>query len=762
MAFNVKTGTFTSIAGSGNQSVTGVGFQPKALILFGTNVDGLTTTASQIIGMTDGTNEARLHARSEHSSAISNGALGHSTSQIFGFVDANGGSAGRNASFSSFDSDGFTITWSASGAQFPIHYIAIGGEELTDVDLSTRLVPASTGNQEYDSLSFQPDALLAFGGSHTSAVLGRNTDPLSWFFGATDGTNEWVIASTNDEDSDPTNTYRLCRNDRFIATLDGSTGAVHNQASLVSLDSDGFTLNWDTVNSQDAFFVLALKGGSYKAGVETAKSTTGTKGTTGVGFEPAGLILQAAGITPSSTVTDHVSRSLGAGDGTTDVVSSYTDEHDVTTTITKRYMKSTELLNYRSNDGTSTLDSATISSLDADGFTLNWGTVDGNERSFLYFALGSSGISEAASTLNLTQDLDVLKSVAKSASSALSLTDSATGTGATVLDASSSLSITDEAIASGPITTSASSPLSLSQLAELAEEIDASADNSLVLSQQAVSSGPKQASAENSLTLISLADTPEKLRAVTSQLLLVQDVVHAVSKLAKNQILLTQAANRELIGSGISQLLDLDHRASIPDSAENELSLTHSADFEPFVQARLVKSKLSFSQSAVAGGTLGKAGISDLLLSQAVAVIHQRQGAACLGLMIAPDDPLFTQGVKLSGVGEWTSPRSMNLDDIDRIQSDRINRESRGGTLLVFADSLWPQTETLLYSVSGIKRPVAHDLLDFLSDNLGTPVTLTTHEGHQWTGLVINPDAAVVEDRRGSFTVQLEFEGTEV
>jgi hypothetical protein len=36
---------------------------------------------------------------------------------------------------------------------------------------------------------------------------------------------------------------------------------------------------------------LALKGGSFKAGVETQATSTGTKATTGVGFKPSGLLL---------------------------------------------------------------------------------------------------------------------------------------------------------------------------------------------------------------------------------------------------------------------------------------------------------------------------------------------------------------------------------------------------------------------------------------------------------------------------------------
>lgn len=762
MAFEFKTGQFTAQAGAGSQAVTGVGFQPKALIIWTTTASGLTTIASQFIGATDGSNQGSLHVRSEHGLAASSGALVHSNSSVFQPSNSAGVPSGRAGSISSFDSDGFTISWSTSGATFPINYIAIGGDELTNAHVSARSAPSSTGNQAYDSTGFQPDALIAFGGSHPFATSGRAIDPVSWFLGWTDGTNEGVIGSANDDESDPMDTFRICRSDRFISTLNGATGAVHNQASLVSLDSDGFTLNWDVANTQDVFFVLALKGGKYKAGVETAPDSSATKATTGLGFEPSGVLLQSAGVTPSSSLVDHVSRCMGAGDGTNDTTTAYTDEDNVGTTVTRRYMSATEALNFRSNDGTSTVESATFDSLDSDGFTLNWGAVDGSERSFLYFAMGSSGEQTAGSTLELDQDVEVTLVVSESAVSTLSLTQEASVTGPIEVEASNTLSLSQSADAAGPKTVSAQSNIVLAQTARIPEEIKVSANSPLALTQQVIPSGPKSAVAESKLTLVDFADTQQKVRAAESQLVLAQDVEVLVSKHAKNVLVLSQEADRTLIGTGLSQLLDLSHEAKIPEQAESQLTLAHSATFAPFTPASLVKSKLILTQEARANGTLGKLTSNVLTLAQAVAVIHERPGAKCLGLTIPPDNPSFTQGVKLSGVGDWTSPRSMNLDDIDRIQSDRINRESRGGTLLVFADALWPQTETLLYSVSAIKRPVAHELLDFLSDNLGTPVTLTTHEGHQWTGLVINPDTAVIEDQRGSFTVQLEFEGTEV
>ena len=46
--------------------------------------------------------------------------------------------------------------------------------------------------------------------------------------------------------------------------------------------------------------------------------------------------------------------------------------------------------------------------------------------------------------------------------------------------------------------------------------------------------------------------------------------------------------------------------------------------------------------------------------------------------------------------------RAPNLGNKDRLSFNRIVRETRGGTLIVFADPIWPKLETLVLSFSGL------------------------------------------------------------
>jgi hypothetical protein len=111
-----KTGTFTRISGaaSGNVSYTGVGFKPSALILIG----GIDTVPEKCWGF--GTATAGRNLYSDVANANT------SSANIFHFVRA---TDTQDATVSSMDSDGFTLTWTltgtaATGNAIVINYLA--------------------------------------------------------------------------------------------------------------------------------------------------------------------------------------------------------------------------------------------------------------------------------------------------------------------------------------------------------------------------------------------------------------------------------------------------------------------------------------------------------------------------------------------------------------------------------------------------------------------------------------------------------------
>lgn len=103
--------------------------------------------------------------------------------------------------------------------------------------------------------------------------------------------------------------------------------------------------------------------------------------------------------------------------------------------------------------------------------------------------------------------------------------------------------------------------------------------------------------------------------------------------------------------------------------------------------------------------------------------------------------------------------RAPNLGNKDRLQFSRINRETRGGTLVVFADPIWPTMQVLVLSFSGLRRTEGLALLTFLAAHLGEEIGLVDWESRYWQGVVTTTTDPVVEDSVDSFSASFEFEG---
>lgn len=119
--FRIKTGTFTrdSSIASGNQSITGVGFKPFALLI-NSGASGSIPAASW--GASDGT-----AANDVCQVQLSGGNMAY-TAGVLVYYEESGISL-YTGSISSFDADGFTITWTKFGSPVGLigmTYVAMG------------------------------------------------------------------------------------------------------------------------------------------------------------------------------------------------------------------------------------------------------------------------------------------------------------------------------------------------------------------------------------------------------------------------------------------------------------------------------------------------------------------------------------------------------------------------------------------------------------------------------------------------------------
>jgi hypothetical protein len=258
-------GTFNLNTSTGLQSITGLPFQPEMVMII--SAKSLGTSADVHV---------RLGVGAAAGSNQWGGGVFRQHNEVPGFADSVGfwrnnkmivlpdlvGGAfaiDGEAAFNSFDPGGFTINITdAFTNNWTCAYLALANSPGVAVGTAQSSAGAS---QSITGLGFQPKAVFIITTSKTS--LG-NTNNCWIGAGAGDGTNEFAVWSG----ADFGNIFISTRYDTGkIATMahdaTGAAGAgrgIDAQASLASLDADGFTLNWSPVSAGYYFHWFAYGG----------------------------------------------------------------------------------------------------------------------------------------------------------------------------------------------------------------------------------------------------------------------------------------------------------------------------------------------------------------------------------------------------------------------------------------------------------------------------------------------------------------------
>jgi len=85
---------------------------------------------------------------------------------------------------------------------------------------------------------------------------------------------------------------------------------------------------------------------------------------------------------------------------------------------------------------------------------------------------------------------------------------------------------------------------------------------------------------------------------------------------------------------------------------------------------------------------------------------------------------------------EFLTLRSPEFGNRDRLEFNRISRETRGGTLVVFADPIWPKIETMALTFTALTSAQVQAYLTFVKDHLGLEVGFVDWEGFYWKGVI--------------------------
>src|SRR3972149_6586892 len=406
----IATGRFQITGGTGNQVISGVGFQPKAYILFltanavdNTESPGGTGNGMRFsIGMTNGTRQFCMSTGEEDNQGTTDVARRMNVTAVLCSFDVQESQVNQgNATHVSMDTDGFTIRkhQAFSNPSIPlVQYIAFGGSELKASVDTVNLANSVGSSIVVNSPNFSPDLVFtSYVGNREDAPGDPDNDDNSFSFGwAINPTiqaanNQYSINIASRDGQDFADSYTNMSNK--YAGLSHRDGTFDTAYDINTFTSLGFSVTTRSVAATDSdptehMGYLALDFGNnpkiYSTDT-TASSSTGNIAYTGTVFKPTFLLgIGGPNNNAFNTVANGGTMSVGFTNGThTYALSEWTDDGNDPSNVASRTTSGKFWQGYLD---TGTQDyQASFVSFNSNGWTLNYddSTASGSRQAFL-------------------------------------------------------------------------------------------------------------------------------------------------------------------------------------------------------------------------------------------------------------------------------------------------------------------------------------------------------------------------------------------
>lgn len=406
MAAYVDCGEF---AGGTDPVTVTVGFEPKLVLVWGSlqsGYGGFSADNYFVCGCAKGTPTNEANQFTEGFAASWNGSAffgpmarrGLRGGEIISDINV-GGITGNLASIDQLTSTGFRINFSiGNGSGSRYQWIAIGGDDV-DVAIGSLSTPAVTGPQSVTGLGLTPSFYLTIGGS-----TGQSANGIYYSMGICDGTRQGVsgwhqFGGSIGNAGTPNDVTNYQRTTKVAAVLNDLTGAVLGEAAHVSMDSDGFTINWTTAPAvSETIKYIAVSGLTAHVGALTQPSAAGNQTISGLDVTPSAVLFLSAGMPASTSVQNDLRFTIGVGKPATNLAVFNGDNDGIAAIGNRRnvrYASNTSCLVHAqptSTTGGSVQAEAAVTDLGetagAGYFTLTWASADATARQTLYLALG--------------------------------------------------------------------------------------------------------------------------------------------------------------------------------------------------------------------------------------------------------------------------------------------------------------------------------------------------------------------------------------
>lgn len=408
MALQTKVGSFAKIDTVASQAVTGVGFTPKAIIFWTTGSNAAAGTwvgnVYSTLGYTAGPANSYAIGAVSLDAQTSSDTARRIAAKCITIPNNLGNATYIEADLTSFDADGFTLNWTTNvggglaGSQ--IMYMALGGSDITNAKVQLWTSATGTGNQAVTGVGFKPDLAIHALNGLISPVSGTFT---RFITGAMNKHGQQYGQSLSMSDgANPSDTSRYQQTDACILAQDNSGATVQGQAHYVSMDSDGFTLNWSTALGAVSVISLCLKGVSSKIGSfpKTTAAAPASQSVTRTVFQPRAVMFSMidGGVATGPLAT--ASWGLGATDTVNSRVAHFFDSDNTSPTRAKSVYVNDRAVIGSIGTGAVSIDASATATIVPDGFNLTWSPNDTGTADIAYIALGDAGVNTTPATVS--------------------------------------------------------------------------------------------------------------------------------------------------------------------------------------------------------------------------------------------------------------------------------------------------------------------------------------------------------------------------
>jgi hypothetical protein len=255
--YTATVGSFNFPIGTGNASTSGVGLggKPECVLLLSQD-SPLATAQAQgrlIFGAFNSKGQqatANIFNRDNQVGTSDVSSIERTDACMYqGFSVAG---TERLVTFTSMDADGWTLNHNpVTGSANAVVYLAIkGGTSYIGADTQK----TSAGNQSKTGFGFAPDGVLTVSVNKVATTT-RDDTQLKFSIGAADGTN-YATTFAQGVDSTTPSVEKNGGVSTVAIRMATQPSTVNAEATLVSFDSDGYTLNWTTADATAREFIV--------------------------------------------------------------------------------------------------------------------------------------------------------------------------------------------------------------------------------------------------------------------------------------------------------------------------------------------------------------------------------------------------------------------------------------------------------------------------------------------------------------------------